>query len=640
MQEQVPVSSHSGISRPDVLTSVVDSQSSESKAQRYRQTLADLDSNLQDDELYTMAVTLCMKDVPQFNSLPTIAMKALITSKVPDAIMALEEKRKRDAEQKRIHEEETREKVEKDKKQKAEEERSEKITTLHKMLLKESGLGLTPVLIDAMIFFLKNPYNEENFNEFKQRLGETNKMLDNRYFMINNLVTPLTIDSVNKRLNNIDTKIASLEKWTAETDKQRETMTSVGDSISVASSFDTAQSSAPSTPRSTHSSRASVHRNLRRGSIDPRIQEDEEYDPEDGDPFAQNDKEYAIAKKKADSLSKASLGQLNKKQRREAEEKQYQTDIQTVKEGRLERNQKDVVVATYPHTGYGLRGRELGRAGTPALSPQDHSVLLPPATQQATASVPPPTTQTEATSPMAVDTEDANHALVNPPEQVPRSTSAYGNDFHTMTETLMNRMDKMEKNITKRSRIKKRKATLKEPLKQDRIKRRMLALAKANQNTPKPVIAVVENDENRDGAEDTIPAEVIEEQSNLMRLVFQEMQVKATTKIVDKEGLPQIPTYIWDDFQEHFVNNTTPINENKATFLCWHKDIQDNKRKKNDLEFITEFYYSPDNKSPRSHFYFCLQKANKKTKNKEPDPDVNICLKLILIQDEVWKEFV
>ena len=278
---------------------MVDSQSSESKSQRYRQTLADLDSNLQDDELYTMAVTLCMKDVPQFNSLPTIAMKALITSKVPDAIMALEEKRKRDAEQKRIHEEETREKVEKDKKQKAEEERSEKITTLHKMLLKESGLGLTPVLIDAMIFFLKNPYNEENFNEFKQRLGETNKMLDNRYFMINNLVTPLTIDSVNKRLNNIDTKIASLEKWTAETDKQRETMTSVGDSISVSSSFDTAQSSAPSTPRSTHSSRASVHRNLRRGTIDPRIQEDEEYDPEDGDPFAQNDAEYAKGKKEA-----------------------------------------------------------------------------------------------------------------------------------------------------------------------------------------------------------------------------------------------------------------------------------------------------------------------------------------------------
>jgi len=322
-------------------------------------------------------------------------------------------------------------------------------------------------------------------------------------------------------------------------------------------------------------------------------------------------------------------------------EKGGYNDLRTIKELRHQTNQKGVVVLKRPeHTGHGPRGRELGRAETPALNPTDDTILLTSATQQATASVPPPTTQAEATSPMAVDAEDANHALVNPPEQVPRSTSAYGNDFHTMTETLMNRMDKMEMNITKRSRIKKRKATLKEPLKQDRIKRRMLALAKANQNTPKPVIAVVENDENRDGAEDTIPAEVIEEQSNLMRLVFQEMQVKATTKIVDKEGLPQIPTYIWDDFQEHFVNNTTPINENKATFLCWHKDIQDNKRKKNDLEFITEFYYSPDNKSPRSHFYFCLQKANKKTKNKEPDPDVNICLKLILIQDEVWKEFV
>ena len=291
MQEQVPVSSHSGISRPDVLTSVVDSQSSESKAQRYRQTLADLDSNLQDDELYTMAVTLCMKDVPQFNSLPTIAMKALITSKVPDAIMALEEKRKRDAEQKRIHEEETREKVEKDKKQKAEEERSEKITTLHKMLLKESGLGLTPVLIDAMIFFLKNPYNEENFNEFKQRLGETNKMLDNRYFMINNLVTPLTIDSVNKRLNNIDTKIASLEKWTAETDKQRETMTSVGNgSIGVPSVHDSSSvapsSRASSTAPSIHSSRGS-HKNLRRGTVDPRLNDEEEYDAYD--PFVQDD---------------------------------------------------------------------------------------------------------------------------------------------------------------------------------------------------------------------------------------------------------------------------------------------------------------------------------------------------------------
>ena len=419
-------------------------------------------------------------------------------------------------------------------------------------------------------------------------------------------------------------------------------MTSDGDSFSVASSS-RACSTAPTTPGSTNSSRGS-HKNLRRGTVDPRLNDEEEYDGYD--PFAQDDsfqqKEEAVEENDKEkfcfnTLKHASLRLIQDAQKTN----QSEAGLRIIKDLRHQTNQKKVVVLRRPeHARRGLRGRELGRAGTPALSPQDQSVILPSATQQATASVPPPTTQTEATSPIAVDTEDANHALVNPPEQVPRSTSAYGNDFHTMTETLMNRMDKMEKNITKRSRIKKRKATLKEPLKQDRIKRRMLALAKANQNTPKPVIAVVENDENRDGAEDTIPAEVIEEQSNLMRLVFQEMQVKATTKIVDKEGLPQIPTYIWDDFQEHFVNNTTPINENKATFLCWHKDIQDNKRKKNDLEFITEFYYSPDNKSPRSHFYFCLQKANKKTKNKEPDPDVNICLKLILIQDEVWKEFV
>ena len=73
-------------------------------------------------------------------------------------------------------------------------------------------------------------------------------------------------------------------------------MTSGGDSFSVASSS-RACSTAPTTPRSTHSS--SVHRNLRRGSIDPRIQEDEEYDPDDGDPFAQNDAEYAKGKKEA-----------------------------------------------------------------------------------------------------------------------------------------------------------------------------------------------------------------------------------------------------------------------------------------------------------------------------------------------------
>jgi len=632
MQEQVPVSSHSGISRPDVLTSVVDSQSSESKAQRYRQTLADLDSNLQDDELYTMAVTLCMKDVPQFNSLPTIAMKALITSKVPDAIMALEEKRKRDAEQKRIHEEETREKVEKDKKQKAEEERSEKITTLHKMLLKESGLGLTPVLIDAMIFFLKNPYNEENFNEFKQRLGETNKMLDNRYFMINNLVTPLTIDSVNKRLKNIDTKIASLEKWTAETDKQRETMTSVGDSISVASSFDTA----PSTPRSTHSSRASVHRNLRRGTIDPRIQEDEEYDPEEYDPFAQNAKEYAIAQKKADSLSKAPLDKLI-----DFAQQHYQSEevLQSLKEERQWRNQKGVTVLKRPeHTGHCPRGRELGRAETPALNPTDDTILLTSATQQATASVPPPTTQTEATSPMAVDTQDASGNLLTLPEDLPRTSSANesGNDVIGVEfKKLCKEMKSYLNRIAKRK--KKRKSPSLNPIQHQRNKRKHNI---AKKNTPNPVREVV-NDVG-DGAEDTIPAPDVNDPS-VLRVIFQEMKDKASTAIV-KKGEPLIPDYVWKEFEDHFVNDSYPTYENKGRFLCWHEDLKNaniDKNKNNktkDLDCIPEYFNYFKGEASRSHFYYC--KGITKDKKTEPEPDVKICLILVIVQDEVWKNYV
>ena len=97
--QQAHVSSHSGIDRPDVMTSGLgDSQSGESKAQRYRQSIEqvyrDLDSSLKDPEVQAMALTLIKEVVPEFEKLPYTAILALLRSKVPDSILELEELRR------------------------------------------------------------------------------------------------------------------------------------------------------------------------------------------------------------------------------------------------------------------------------------------------------------------------------------------------------------------------------------------------------------------------------------------------------------------------------------------------------------------------------------------------------------------
>ena len=229
---------------------------------------------------------------------------------------------------------------------------------------------------------------------------------------------------------------------------------------------------------------------------------------------------------------------------------------------------------------------------------------------------------------MVIDVEDANHNLITTTSNESRN-DLIGAEIAKWREDMKSFIDK----FSKRKRKRKRKSPSLNPIQDQRNKRKIANAKKAN---PHPVTEVVSDVV---GAEDTIPADTTENlESNNMRLVFQEMQKKATAKLLDKGGLPQIPSSIWDDFQEHFENYTTPNYEviNKAKFLCWHKDIKNNKRKNEEFKAIDEYYCSCNNYAQRPHFYFCLQKAN----SKEPDPDVNISLKLIYIQDEVWKEFV
>ena len=304
MQEQVPVSSHSGISRPDVLTSVVDSQSGESKAQRYRQSIEqvyrDLDSSLKDPEVQAMALTLIKEVVPEFEKLPYTARLALLRSKVPDAIVALEELRRRQAEQKRIQEERQRAEAENTRRQREEEERGVLVYRLHELLLKESGLGLTPELMNQMLEFLNQPPSPEQYADFRQKIYQASKMLDERFFLVNNLITPFSINMMNHNRLMLEQQVKSMEQRIQVLEEPRETMTSVGDSSVNDSSSLALSSRASSTAPSNHSSKRS-HKNLRQSTIDPRLNDD---------PFAQDDAEYARARKKADALSKAPLTQL------------------------------------------------------------------------------------------------------------------------------------------------------------------------------------------------------------------------------------------------------------------------------------------------------------------------------------------
>ena len=68
-------------------------------------------------------------------------------------------------------------------------------------------------------------------------------------------------------------------------------------------------------------------------------------------------------------------------------------------------------------------------------------------------------------------------------------------------------------------------------------------------------------------------------------------------------------------------------------------EIPKNKNNKTkDLDCIPEYFNYFKGEVSRSHFYYC--KGITKDKKTEPEPDVKICLILVIVQDEVWKNYV
>jgi len=199
----------------EYMTSEVGVQRTDSEAlvikTTYDEANKKADKLLQDKDVFMKAQDLAVEENPDFHKLNLVTKNTLIRLKVPEAVIALEEQKKKEAEQKRLQEETICRQLEQDRKTKAEEDKVTLVNAILIELRNQSTANLSNELLGEMLNLLCAEITEKQFEAFCAKARERTKMFDDKYVIANSVIAPLQFSLLHYKIETLQKQINLLK---------------------------------------------------------------------------------------------------------------------------------------------------------------------------------------------------------------------------------------------------------------------------------------------------------------------------------------------------------------------------------------------------------------------------------------------